>query len=72
MERMLLYSLERRRAIRLMYLDGGGALRQVTAVVTAMEDGRVKLYVLRPPQDLEIDISDILSADYRKGDEGQE
>lgn len=72
MERMLQYSMERNRAIRLMYLDEGGALRQVTAVVTARAEGRVKLYVLRPPQNIEINESDILSTDYRRGDEGQE
>lgn len=72
MERMLQYSLERNRAIRLMYLDENGGLHQVTAVVTGRTGGRVRLYVLRPPQNIEISESDILSTDYRKGDEGQE
>lgn len=71
MERMLQYSQEHNRAIRLMYMDEQGKLHQVTAVVTACVGDRVSLYVLRPPQRFAINRSSILSADYRKGDEGQ-
>ncbi len=72
MERMLQYSLERNRAIRLMFMAEGGAIRQVTAVVTEITGEQVKLYVLRPPQNLVIRKENLLSADYKKGDEGQE
>ena len=72
MERFLQYSLERNRAIRLIYLEDGGKLRQVTAVVTAYDEQQVSLYILRPPRNLTVSRTDILSADYRKGDEGGE
>lgn len=72
MERFLQYSLERNRAIRLIYMDEEGKLKQVTAVVTARTPDTVSLYVLRPPRNLTVRMADILSADYRKGDEGGE
>lgn len=70
MERLLQYSLERDRAIRLMYLQEDGSLKQITCQVRAYDDKAVTVYVLRPPKDLTIPRQDILSADYRKGDEG--
>lgn len=72
MERMLRYSLERNRAIRLMYMTEDGGIRQVTAVVTTMDETQLSLYVIRPPQKIMLKKSAILSADYKKGDEGQE
>jgi len=72
MERFFRYSLERERAIRLIITDENGKLRQLTAIVTAIEADAIKVYVLRPPKDLTIPIASILSADYRKGDEGGE
>ena len=72
MKRFLQYSLERNRAIRIIYLDEEGRMRQITAVVTAMDDHEIRVYVLRPPKDLTISVEDILSCDYRKGDEGGE
>lgn len=72
MYRFLQYSKERNRAIRLMYMDETGALKQVTAVVTAFDDKQVSLYVLRPPRNIALPLDALLSADYTKGDEGQE
>lgn len=69
MERLLQYSLERNRAIRLMYMDETG-LHQITCVVTAMDAAQITVYVVRPPKNLIIRKTDILSADYKKGDEG--
>ncbi len=72
MERFLRYSLERNRAIRLIYLDEENKMRQVNAVVEGLDGGQVKLYILRPPRKLTLATDRILSADYRKGDEGGE
>lgn len=69
---MLRYSLERNRSIRLMYMTEDGGIRQITAVVTELKDGQAELYVIRPPQKITLQKSAILSADYKKGDEGQE
>ena len=70
MERLLQYSMERDRAIRLIYMQEDGSLKQITAVVRAFDAKSVSVYVLRPPKDLVILRESLLSADYRKGDEG--
>lgn len=70
MERMLRYSLERGKAIRVMWMDGNG-MRQALCTVVSIEDGTVTAETRRPRGTLRIPVSDILSADYRKGDEGQ-
>jgi len=72
MERFLQYSLERNRAIRLIYMDEEAKLRQVTAVITAYDQRQVSMHVLRPPSNVTVNRADILSTDYRKGDEGGE
>lgn len=72
MERLLRYSLERNRAIRLIYMDADARMHQITAVVTQLDAQQVKVYVLRPPRDLVLTRDMILSADYKKGDEGGE
>ena len=41
------------------------------AVVERMENGRVALYVMRPPRRLEIPAADVLGASYTAKDEGQ-
>ncbi len=71
MERFLRYSLERGRAIRLMYQDGE-RIRQATAQVTAIEGDTVTLATLRPRGTVTLPMAQVLSADYRRGDEGQE
>ena len=71
MERFLRYSLERGRAIRLMYQDGE-RIRQATAQVTALDGDEVALMTLRPRGTVILSVGQVLSADYRRGDEGQE
>ncbi|MBQ8654755.1 MAG: hypothetical protein IJ507_07425 [Clostridia bacterium] len=72
MERFLRYSLERGRAIRLMYQEEDGRMRQVNAQVTGYGDGTVTFATLRPKREITLKTQQLLSADYRKGDEGQE
>jgi len=70
MERFLRYSLERQRAIRLMYVDDKGAMKQVNATVCAMDEQQVELSTLRPKRQLTLPRQSLLAADYKKGDEG--
>ena len=70
MERFLRYSLERDKAIRVIYLDADGRMRQTNAVVEAMENGLVTLYIMRPPSRVPLPASDILGASYTAKDEG--
>lgn len=72
MERFLRYSKEHDRAIRLICVLPDGQMKQVTAVVQAYDAREVRLYILRPPQRLTLPVENILSADYVKGDEGQD
>ena len=72
MERLLRYSLERGRPIRLMVQQEDGKLRQVTAQVTALQGQEVTFTTLRPRRTVTLPLTHLLSADYRKGDEGQE
>ncbi len=71
MIRMLRYSLEKDRPIRLIFLTQEGGMRQVTAVVERLDETSAQLYVLRPPQRLTLPLTDILSADFTKKDDGQ-
>lgn len=72
MERFLRYSLERGRAIRLIYQEEDGKMRQVSAQVTGLEGQMVSFTTLRPKREIILPVTHLLSADYRKGDEGQE
>ena len=72
MERLFRYSLERQRPIRLIWLDDGGALRQAAAQVLAVTPEGITVRTLRPKRELTLRREAVLSADYRKGDEGQE
>lgn len=72
MERFLRYSLERGRAIRLIYQEEDGRMRQVNAQVTTIQNGEVSLITLRPRREIILPMERLLSTDYRKGDEGQE
>ena len=71
MERLFRYSLERERAIRLIWLDGDGGMRQATAQVLAVTAEEITIRTLRPKRELTVPRAAVLSADYRKGDEGQ-
>lgn len=72
MERFLRYSKEHNRAIRLIVIMPDGAMKQISAVVLDYDAAQAKLYVIRPPQNMTLPLSDILSADYARGDEGQD
>lgn len=70
MERILRYSLERRKPIRLIF-QREGALQQRNVQVLALESGRVRLLSRRPREEWEMPLADVLGADYARGDEGQ-
>ena len=70
MERFLRYSLEHDRAIRVIFLDADGRMRQASAVVEAMDEGHVTLYIIRPPRRVTLAKADILGASYTSDDEG--
>ena len=71
MERFLRYSLEKGQHIRLIYQTEEGGMRMVNAQVTAMGEDTVRVMTVRPRQEMELPLKRILSADYRRGDEGQ-
>ena len=71
MERFLRYSLEKGQHIRLIYQTEEGGMRMVNAQVTAMGEDTVWVMTVRPRQEMELPLERILSADYRRGDEGQ-
>lgn len=71
MERLLIYSLERARPIRLMWQEADGTLRQANAQVTAWDGAQVTFTTLRPRRTVCLPAAQLLSADYRKGDEGE-
>ena len=70
MERILRYSLDHRRPIRLIF-QREGALQQRNVQVLALEAGRVRLLSRRPQEEWEMLLADVLGADYARGDEGQ-
>ena len=70
MERILRYSLDHRRPIRLIF-QREGALQQRNVQVLALEAGRVRLLSRRPREEWEMPLTDFLGADYARGDEGQ-
>lgn len=71
MERFLRYSLERQRLIRLMFYDDDGNLRQSNAQVLFITPETVTFTTTRPKAQWTLPPNRILSADYKKGDEGQ-
>lgn len=71
MERFLRYSLDKQRPIRLMYMEEDGQMRQVNAQISAMDGATVCFTCLRPKGVFTIRMEQILSADYKRGDEGQ-
>ena len=70
MERILRYSLDHRRPIRLIF-QREGTLQQRNVQVLALEAGRVRLLSRRPREEWEMLLTDVLGADYARGDEGQ-
>lgn len=71
MERFLRYSLEKQRPIRLMFYADDGSLRQSNAQVLFITPEAVAFTTTRPKARWVIPPDRILSADYKKGDEGQ-
>lgn len=70
MERLLRYSLEHDRVIRLMLMKDG-LLSQVNARVIAYDAEKVEYITTRSPRPQMAERADILAADFRKGDDGQ-
>ena len=70
MERLLRYSLEHDRVIRLMLMQEG-TLSQVNARVIAYDGEKVEFITTRSPRTQCAARTDILAVDFRKGDDGQ-
>ncbi len=70
MERLLRYSLEHDRVIRLMLLHEGN-LAQVNARIIAYDGEKVEYITTRSPRPQMVARADLLAADFRKGDDGQ-
>lgn len=71
MERMLRFSLEHERVIRLMLLDESGTLSQVNARILRYDAHTVDFVTSRSPRTVTVPRGDILAIDFRKGDDGQ-
>lgn len=72
MERFLRYSLEKQRPIRLIYFADDGSMKQLNAQITAIMPERVTFTSLRPKGTYDVPLDRLLSADYKRGDEGQD
>ena len=71
MERLLRYSHDHDRVIRLMLMDEDGNLSQVNARVTRYDADSVDFITTRSPRTVTGPRKDILAIDFRKGDDGQ-
>ena len=71
MERLLRYSHDHDRVIRLMLMDEDGNLSQVNARVTRYDANSVDFITTRSPRTVTVPRKDILAIDFRKGDDGQ-
>ncbi len=71
MERLLRYSTEHDRVIRLMLLDDAGNLSQVNARILRYDADTVDFITTRSPRTVTVPRKDILAIDFRKGDDGQ-
>ena len=72
MERFLRYSLEKQRPIRLIFFTEDGSMKQVNAQIVGVDGEMVRFACLRPKGEFVVSKERILSADYKRGDEGQE
>ncbi len=70
MERLLRFSLEHDRIIRMMYM-AEEHLVQVNARVVAYDEKEVSFITTRSPRTVVIPRVSLLSADFRRGDDGQ-
>ncbi len=71
MERLLRYSHEHDRVIRLMLMDEEGILSQVNARIVRYDADSVDFITTRSPRTVTVPRKDILAIDFRKGDDGQ-
>lgn len=71
MERLLRYSLEHERVIRLMLMTEDGALSQVNARILHYDAEKVDFITTRSPRTVTVARRDVLAIDFRKGDDGQ-
>ncbi len=71
MERLLRYSQEHDRVIRLMLMDDEGNLSQVNARILRYDGDSVDFITTRSPRTVTVPRKDILAIDFRKGDDGQ-
>ncbi len=71
MERLLRYSNEHDRVIRLMLMDAEGRLSQVNARILRYDAESVDFITTRSPKTVTVPRKDILALDFRKGDDGQ-
>ena len=71
MERLLRYSLDHDRVIRLMLMDESGTLSQVNARILRYDGESVEFITTRSPRPVTVPRRDILAIDFRKGDDGQ-
>lgn len=70
MERLLRFSVEHERVIRLMLFQDG-RLTQVNARVIAYDEEQIEFITTRSPRPQTVLRADLLAADFRKGDDGQ-
>ena len=70
MERLLRYSQEHDRVIRLMLMQEG-RLMQVNARIAAYDEREITYITTRSPWPQTVAREDLLAADFRKGDDGQ-
>ena len=71
MERLLRFSAEHERVIRLMLMDEEGNLSQVNARILRYDAESVDFITTRSPRTVTVPRRDILAIDFRKGDDGQ-
>ena len=71
MERLLRYSHDHDRVIRLMLMDEEGNLSQVNARILRYDTDSVDFITTRSPRTVTVPRKDILAIDFRKGDDGQ-
>lgn len=71
MERLLRYSHDHDRVIRIMLMDEEGNLSQVNARVLRYDADSVDFITTRSPRTVTVARKDILAIDFRKGDDGQ-
>ena len=70
MERLLRFSFEHARVIRLMYAEDNGRLKQVNATVVSYDDDHVDFITTRSPRTMTIPMGALLSVDFKRGDDG--